>query len=334
MDIPAQQKPISHAFKLNLLMTQPLQRKPADLSLSRTITQLASEASIEINVQDLKDLPASRAFLPPGQRIYVSYLPRQTWQQTEAACRAVKEAGFDPIPHVPVRQIASESMLARLLDTLIASAQVKDILLIAGDYSQAVGPYSQVAEVLRSGVLSGRGLRAVSFAGHPEGHPKIPLEEIRRAEREKAQVAADLGLEVTFVTQFFFEPKPFLDWAQPLRAADVNARLVAGLAGPARLTTLFKYALRCGAGPSIRALGARPESFLKLMGDHGPQTIVRALAEAHDLGTSDFSGLHFFCFGGYLRTCEWVHRIASGQFTLNDAGGFDVSPSAGSNERS
>jgi len=284
------------------------------------IARLAREASVEINVQDVKHLEASRALLTPGNKIYVSYLPGQTWQQTEAACVAVRAAGFEPVPHVPVRLIQDSVALHRLLASLVESARVNEILLIAGDYDVASGPYSSVAEVLRSAALETTGLTRVSLAGHPEGHPKVPLADIRAAEREKTQLAARAGLEANLLTQFFFEPQPFLDWVRELRASGVGTRVVAGLAGPARLTTLFKFAVRCGAGPSIRALGARPGSLLKLIGDHGPEAVLWALAQARASGESDFSGIHLFCFGGYLRTCKWLHAVTNGRFELNDAG--------------
>ena len=44
-------------------------------SIVAAITRLARESSIEINVQDAKHLNASRAFLRPGQKAYVSHLP-------------------------------------------------------------------------------------------------------------------------------------------------------------------------------------------------------------------------------------------------------------------
>ena len=74
-------------------------------------------------------------------------------------------------------------------------------------------------------------------------------------------LAAEAGLEATFLTQFFFEAQPFLEWVAASRAAGTRARLVGGLAGPAGIATLFKFAIRCGVGPSIRALGARPVFF-------------------------------------------------------------------------
>jgi methylenetetrahydrofolate reductase (NADPH) len=296
----------------------------SDAWVVQAIVQLAREASIEISVQDVRHLEASQALLASGTKVYVSHLPKQTWRQTEAACRAVRAAGFVPVPHLPVRLIADEDTLDRTLAQLVGRAQVEEVLLIAGDYAEATGPYSAVADVLASAALEKHGLKRISLAGHPEGHPKVGLDELRRAEREKVMLATQAGLEVTLVTQFFFEHTPFLHWAGELRAQGVRARIVAGLAGPAGLATLIKFAVRCGVGPSVRALTARPSSFMHLIGEHGPEHVVRGLAQARSNGGVDFSGIHLFGFGGYLRTCEWLHRVADGRLRLNGHGGFDV----------
>ena len=279
----------------------------------QTIARLARDASIELNVQDLKDLDASRALLSGGKRIYISHLPRQQWDETVFACRKVSTAGFDPIPHIPVRLIDSAATLDRLLEGIVGSG-AREVLLIAGDYAHAAGPYASVVDVLRAGHLYRHGMTRVSLAGHPEGHPSVALEEIRRAEIEKATLADQLGLEATFVTQFFFEAPPFLHWAAGLRAGGAHrSRLIAGLSGPASIPTLLRYARRCGVGPSIRALAARPNAIMKLLGEHGPEDVMHDLAVAHDRDATLFNGLHFFCFGGYLRTCEWLNRLAAGQ---------------------
>lgn len=278
--------------------------------ISRTSADLLRCASIEINVQDVPDLEASRAFLAPGKAVYVSHLPKQTWQQTEATCRAVRNLGFEPVPHVPVRLLPDEATFDRTLASFVERASVEEVLLIAGDCPQAVGPYSSVMDALRSGLLENHGLRRVAVAGHPEGHPTISREELRRAERDKMQLARRKGLELSFVTQFFFEAAPFLDWVRDLRGRDIDARVVAGLAGPARASTLFRFAMRCGVGPSIRALGARPSALMKLVGEHGPERVITQLAASLVDGETDFAGLHLFCFGGFLKTCEWLQRGA------------------------
>jgi methylenetetrahydrofolate reductase (NADPH) len=298
-----------------------------DQPVAIEIARLARDASIEIGIHDLKQLAESRLFLAPGSKVYVSFLHEQAWEETEQACRAVRAAGFEPVPHVPVRRIPTARVLERLLYNLARIAQVREVLLIAGDYALANGPYSCVADVLRARVLEGVQMQRVSIGGHPEGHPVVPLEKIRAAEREKAMLAAEHGLEATFVTQFFFEPTPFLRWVGDLRAHSVRSRIVAGIAGPATIATLFRFALRCGVGPSIRALGSRARAVTALAAEHGPQQVMRTLAEAHAGGTSDFDGFHFYTFGGYLRTCRWLERVANGRFALDARGGFDVARS-------
>ncbi len=280
------------------------------------IVQLARDASIELNVQDLKYLQASRVLLPEGKRIYISHLPKQQWDDTLIACRQVSAAGFDPIPHIPVRLIESEATLDKILEDAVR-AQVKEVLLISGDYAQALGPYSVVADVLEAGKLNQHGLTRVSLAGHPEGHPIVSLAEIRRAEQEKATLAQQCQLQATFVTQFFFEAGGFLDWARESRARGMrSAKLIAGLAGPAGITTLLRFARRCGVGSSIRALTSRPSAFVKLVGEHGPEEVMRDLAIAAQADASLFDGVHFFCFGGYLQTCEWLKKVSTGRIVL------------------
>lgn len=259
---------------------------------------------------DADQLERCRSLLMPGTAVFVSHLPAQTWRQTIETCVAVRAHGFEPVPHVPVRRLADVTALERLVADLVARAQVSRVLLIAGDAPEPAGAFSATLDALRSGVLAAHGIDHVFVAGHPEGHPQVADTELRRAERHKVAFAVAHDLELTFLTQFFFDAEPFLAWAQRLRGEGVQARLVAGLAGPARLTTLFKYAVRCGVGPSIRALGVRPKLFGKLAGERDPEPIVRAIARVAANGALGDVGIHLFSFGGLARTCEWLHALA------------------------
>jgi methylenetetrahydrofolate reductase (NADPH) len=285
------------------------------------VVALARGASIEINHADVKHLPAAQALLAAGTRIFVSHLPRQSWAQTVEACAAVRRAGFEPVPHLPVRLLPDAATLSRVLAELVERARASDVLLVAGDYAQPAGPYEQVGQVLASELLNRHGFERVCLAGHPEGHHQVELAAIRRAERDKARLAASLGLGVTLVTQFFFEAEPFVRWSRALRDDGVTARLIGGIAGPASAATLLRYALRCGVGPSIRALGHKPGSMLKLLGEHGPESLVRALARAKP--AVGFDGVHLFCFGGFLRSAAWLHDVARGRIALTGDGGFE-----------
>ena len=288
------------------------------------IVELAKGASVELNSQDVKHLDESRAFLEPGTRMYVSHLPNQTWIETRKMCEAVRRCGLEPIPHIPVRLIESAEALDRLLGDLAGVAKPKEVLLISGDYPVARGPYTRTEQAIGDAILEKRGYGRLSVAGHPEGHPKVELSEVRRSEKDKSQLAAEHGLEVTILTQFLFEHEPFLNWAANLRAQGVKARLVCGVAGPAKVTTLFRYAVRCGVGASIRALGVRGGALLNMLGDQGPDRMMRSLAEARIAGCRDFDGIHMFGFGGYLRTVKWLAQVRAGSITLKPSGGFEL----------
>jgi methylenetetrahydrofolate reductase (NADPH) len=77
-----------------------------------------------------------------------------------------------------------------------------------------------------------------------------------------------------------------------------------GLAGPAKLPTLLKYAVSCGVGNSLRAL-RRNTSFGKLLTESGPEPILTALAQARP----PIAHLHLFPFGGIKRTAEWINAL-------------------------
>jgi len=278
--------------------------------LTAHITDLTRAASLEMNVQDVKFLGEVRTRLDRGTRIFISHLPKQRFAETAAICEAAARQGFDPVPHLPVRLVESQSQLDAILGTL-SSSGARELLLISGDYPSAAGPFSEVSQVLATGLLTRHGFTRVSIAGHPEGHPKVPTEEIRRAERNKVRLATEQGLEVSLVTQFLFEAAPFVTWARELRANGVHAHLRCGLAGPAKVTTLLRYAMRCGVGASVRALGTHTASVFNVIADHGPDSVLTDLAQSRLNSDCDLHGVHLFAFGGLVRTAEWLAKASS-----------------------
>lgn len=274
-----------------------------------SVARLARESSIEVSCLEAGDIRAGRDFLPPGQKVYVSHLPRQTWAETRNTCEQVAAAGFDPVPHVPVRLLTSESQLDEILLSL-RQAGAAELLLISGDYARPLGPYSQVLDVMRTGKLKSHGFTRISIAGHPEGHPGVESSEIRRAQIEKSAWGAAAGLQVTLVTQFFFEGAPFIDWARALRRAGVSASIVAGLAGPASIRKLLGLAKRCGVGPSMRALSSRPGAVLKMLSDRSPDLLLEELSRETQREPTLLDGIHLYSFGGFLRTAAWLRQAA------------------------
>jgi methylenetetrahydrofolate reductase (NADPH) len=281
--------------------------------MARAVTSVAGfarRASVELNVHELKDLAAGRELLPADAKVYISHLPKQAWADTLAASERVRAAGLDPVPHIPVRLLSDRTDAERLIAALIERARVAELLLIAGDHAQPRGAYPAVLELLQTGLLQSHGIRRVSFAAHPEGHPVVALDDTRKAAIDKAQWARQAGLAASFVTQFCFESEPFVTWANDARDRGIQARLIAGVAGPASIAKLVRFAVQCGVGRSMRALSARPGVMTRLMEEHGPERLLDELVQAK----APLDGIHLFGFGGFLRTCRWLRRAAAGEF--------------------
>ena len=69
---------------------------------------------------------------------------------------------------------------------------------------------------------------------------------------------------------------------------------------------MWKYALHCGIGNSIRALGTRVDAVANLLARRTPEPILRQLAAAQrqDPGLG-IEGIHIFTFGGVASSADW-----------------------------
>ena len=127
---------------------------------------------------------------------------------------------------------------------------------------------------------------------------------------DKIELARSAGLEAWLVTQFCFEAAPLVRHVRQLRDLGIAAPLRVGLAGPANRRTLWKYALHCGIGNSIRALGSRVDAVANLLARRTPEPILRELAaaERRDPGLG-IEGVHIFTFGGVASSADWANGI-------------------------
>ena len=73
---------------------------------------------------------------------------------------------------------------------------------------------------------------------------------------------------------------------------------------------MWKYALHCGIGNSIRALGTRVDAVANLLARRTPDAIVRELATAQrrDPGLG-IEGIHIFTFGGVAGAASWANTL-------------------------
>jgi methylenetetrahydrofolate reductase (NADPH) len=279
--------------------------------------------SIEATRPGANDIAALKAALPAGTQIYLSaVLTRPQEDVVEQAAR-VRAAGLEPVPHLAVRNFASADALRNFLDRLVSEASVRRLLVIAGDRAEAAGPFHGAPEAIDSGLIARSGITEIDVSGYPDGHPRIADHELDRVLAAKLEAAAQTGLAVSIVTQFCLDPAPILSWVKRLRDRGIDHPVRIGFAGPTSLTTLMRYARRCGVRASTQGL-ARNAGLLKhLLGATAPDAIVRALVDANKDGELGEIAPHFFSFGGIGATARWAAAAAAGRIRL-DREGFSV----------
>jgi methylenetetrahydrofolate reductase (NADPH) len=97
-----------------------------------------------------------------------------------------------------------------------------------------------------------------------------------------------------------------------------------GLAGPASVATLLRFAAICGVAASARALARNAGLAKHLLAANAPDAIIRSLAAARVTRTLGDVAPHFFTFGGLGATSRWAAAVAAGRVTLDRSGGFRV----------
>ena len=274
---------------------------------SRRIAALLAAASIEISPRDDPGRDGLGELLPSGASVFVDFPGSATHHDIVAACVKLRRAGLTPVPHVAARRLASFTQARDFLARAAGEAGVTEVLLVGGDPARAAGPFRDALDLLASGLVEQSGIARVVFAGYPERHPRIAGSRLDAALRAKLALAGTRGLDGGLVTQFGFEARPIADWIAALREDGILCPVRVGIAGPAAIATLAKFAVRCGVGASLRALGRGQSAFPRILAEAAPDALVAALAAAERTGT-EIDGLHFFSFGGARRTAEWLHE--------------------------
>ena len=264
------------------------------------VSQLIHDCSIELSPRDEFAGDALRSLLEPGATVFVNYPSSVSHHDIVAACVRLRRAGFDPVPHVAARRLASFTQASDFLLRAANEAGVERILLIGGDDSP-IGPFRASLDLLATGVVERSGIRAVSFGGYPEGHPAIDAATLDAALRAKVSLARQAGLTVSVVTQFGFEAAPIERW---IKTGSEGCPVHVGIAGPASVATLAKFAIRCGIGTSLRALARGHTAFARVLVEAAPDELVEQLA----VSGAAIAGLHVYTFGGVRHAAEWIRR--------------------------
>jgi methylenetetrahydrofolate reductase (NADH) len=300
-----------------MIALAPVPQTPLPEGVAR-IAGFMADFSVEATRPSDADI-AAMSVLPRGTRVYVSAVPGRPAQEAISAAMRLRLAGFEPVPHIAVRNFDSREALDDFLAKLTDQAQVRRVLVIAGDRAEC-GPFRRAHDAIDSGVFRRRGIRSIGIAGYPDGHPKIGPDALRRALAEKIAAVEATGLTVEIVTQFCFDAQRMLGYVAQLRAYGFEQPVRIGLAGPTSLSSLLRYASRCGVRASAQALAQRAGLIRQVFALTVPDDLIRALAQAAPAHVS----AHFFSFGGLGATARWTRAVADGRIALEGDRGFRI----------
>ncbi|WMD21614.1 methylenetetrahydrofolate reductase [Achromobacter seleniivolatilans] len=263
--------------------------------------------SLEVSVKDIAALTAAAPRILPGSTISIPYLPGQDNDARLATARAVRELGLVPMPHLSARRIASLAELDSFVKRAVAEAGVERCLVIGGDPSTPMGPFSDSASLIETGVFERSGIQLVGVGGHPESHPVMSTAERWEVLERKCHSIGMRGMTPLIFTQFGFDADIVLTWLKALRERGIEHPVRVGVPGPAGIAVLARYASVCGISACASMWSKYGISLGKLFGTAGPDVFVDRLAAGLTEAHGQVS-LHFFPFGGIAQSVKWIEQ--------------------------
>ncbi|MGB8436613.1 MAG: hypothetical protein WCE38_20385, partial [Burkholderiales bacterium] len=189
----------------------------APAGLADAISTLVRAGSLEASTRNLADIESYSGLLPPGSDVFTPWLPGEPYHHLVAMARHLRQAGFNPVPHVSARRLTNAAAARDFFGRLQGEARVERVLAVAGDSKAAAGPYDSSLALIETGLLQEYGIRSVGIAGYPEGHRKIPEPVLQTSLASKIDVAQRAGIDLFMVSQFCFDGEIIVDWLRSLR---------------------------------------------------------------------------------------------------------------------
>lgn len=265
--------------------------------------------SLDITSRELGELVPARAVIPAGTQVQLAFPDSADLAERARTARAIKEAGFTPVPVIAARRLRSQEMLRDYLAALRKAGAGESVLVVAGDPGQPQGPYPDAAAVIGSGLLEEHGVRQAHIAGHPGGHPAVAGSALWAALDAKTTALRRRGLDGDVVTQFGFDAARVLAWLAEARARGIGRTVRVSVPGPATARRLLAIASRCGVTVSAPAARGYGLPLTGPAGPAGPGRFIRKLASGYDPRSHGEVKLHFNAFGGFTATAEWISRF-------------------------
>ena len=267
--------------------------------------------SIEVMPRTAEKVENFRDLLPAATRVYIAHIEGTPIDDMVATAKRLNADGYQVMPHFPARIIKDKATLGDWIARYQGEADVKQALLLAGGVDTPHGDYDSSMQLLESGLFGDAGFTNLHVAGHPEGNKDIDkdgtMTNVDAALRWKQAFCETSDAQMALATQFAFEAGPIIDWANGIKEAGIDIPIHIGIAGPAKLQTLIKFAIACGVGPSLKVLQKRAMDVTKLLLPYEPTEVLTQLA-AHKAANPEFniSHVHFFPLGGIKTNANWA----------------------------
>ncbi|SFR50322.1 5,10-methylenetetrahydrofolate reductase [Litoreibacter janthinus] len=286
-----------------------------ETTVNPQVESFLKDYSIEVMPRTAEKVEDFRELLPAGTRVYVAHIEGTPIEDMVATAARLNRDGYKVMPHFPARIIKDEASLADWIARYQGEADVKQALLLAGGVAEPHGTFDSSMQLLETGLFGKAGFDRIHVAGHPEGNrdidPDGSMKNVDEALAWKQKFSETSDATMALATQFAFEAGPIIEWANAIKAAGIDLPVHIGIAGPAKLQTLIKFAIACGVGPSLKVLQKRAMDVTKLLLPYEPNEVITALA-AHKAANPEFNieAVHFFPLGGIKTNANWA--IANG----------------------
>nr|CAH18513.1 methylene tetrahydrofolate reductase MetF [Rhodobacteraceae bacterium 179] len=272
-------------------------------SASKAPDLLATDFSIELSPEMVQKFDPDPTSLPPGSKVFLTHITGKNPQTQIDAAKQLLSMGYVPVVHMGARNFESDEEFVRLVQAHSDNG-VTHGLFLGGNPLKHNGPLHEAMDLLTHDVLPDTCMTHAFIGGYPEGHPDIDTAQLENARKQKLEACNAIGLKPEIISQFAFDGDTMAAWATKMSQEEPDVPIRLGLAGVTSLHKLIKFAVMCGVGPSIAVLKKNAGGLMKVMSDRDPGDIVEKIEHRY-FGENSLN-VHFFPFGGWKKTLDWV----------------------------
>ena len=283
--------------------------------MSNPLKNFLNDFSIEVTPRAVAKIENLSELIPPETLVYIAHIEGTPIDEMVKTAKKINDQGYVTMPHFPARIIKDKNTLKDWISRYQNEANVNNALLLGGGVKKPYGDYDSSIQLIESELFDIAGFNKLYFAGHPEGNKDIDPDgstnNIDEALSWKNDFRNRTDADMAITTQFCFDSKTVINWANDIKNKGIDIPIHIGIAGPAKLQTLLRYSIECGVGASIKILQKRALDLTKLLLPYKPTNILSELAE-YKFNNPDLNieKVHFFPLGGVKQVSKFVRDIA------------------------